>query len=85
MIKNVKNKHKTAGELLVSFLKFYRWRYLPRCHVAVVNGPQPNKYFYSVNDIDKVFSASYCDKKGGTPYEFTVCDPFNNTYNPAKV
>lgn len=48
-------------------------------------GPRSDKYFYSINDRDQLFASSFNEKKNLSNYEFTVRDPFNNTYNPAKV
>jgi len=47
-------------------------------------GPTSDKYFYPMNDLDKIFAASYRERRNSTNYEFTVRDPFNPTYNPAK-
>ena len=47
-------------------------------------GSSKAKYFYSVNDLETLFHPSYVTKKRNERYEFTIRDPFNNTYNPAK-
>ena len=55
-------------------------------HVAYVGPRQVKKYYYNLGDLESLFHSSYAEKKGRREkYDFTVCDPFNNTYNPAKV
>ena len=83
--KKIRNRDKTSAELLVSFLRFYRWTYRAQNHVAYV-GPSNDKYFHNLNDLGRVFHEDYVSGKGRNErFDFTICDPFNNTYNPAKV
>lgn len=49
-------------------------------------GPRSDKYFHNVNDLSQLFHESYVSGKGRNErYDFTIRDPFNNVYNPAKV
>ena len=50
-------------------------------------GIEDSKYFYNLSNLNQLFHDSYASRRGGknNEYDFTVRDPFNPTYNPAKV
>lgn len=51
-------------------------------------GHQGNgKYFYTVEQIQSLFHKDFAERRVNQREkpEFTIRDPFNNTYNPAKV
>ena len=58
--------------------------------MAYVGGARNNgledKHFYNRTNLDQLFHRSYAQRRERNDnYDFTVRDPFNNTYNPAKV
>lgn len=82
--KQLLNHSKTPADILVAFLRFYFHSFQTGYHVAYV-GPGKDKCFFNKSDLDMLFHESYVSRKGRNDYDFTVCDPFNNTYNPAKI
>ena len=51
-------------------------------------GLQDGKYFYNLSNLNQLFHESYTSRRGysrNNEFDFTVRDPFNHTYNPAKV
>ena len=85
----VRGIDKTAGEILLGFLKFYSLdfaksseneRLIINITPDAITFPTAHKHF------NKLFDKDYCeDFSIWNDRQYIVRDPFNNSYNPAKV
>ena len=79
---------KTAGEILLGFLDFYSNEFIKssRDKNLIINISADIGNFKTVqNDFDKVFDKDYFSSEECNDRQYIIRDPFNNTYNPAKV
>ena len=57
-------------------------------HIAYIGPSSNDQYFYNTQDVSDLFHESYAGNKSKSNpnnYDFTIRDPFNNSYNPAKI
>ena len=57
-------------------------------HIAYVGPIKNDQYFYNTQDMSELFHESYAvnrSKSNPINYDFTIRDPFNTIYNPAKI
>ena len=78
----------TLGELLVSFLSVFIFRFKPRDHVIAINHPEninwlkKDEYIEECRLDETLQQVGFVDKIDD--WTFMIIDPFDKTYNPAK-